>query len=71
MAMSGVTSKEVATSKISSLNATVKLYVCYKSTQNVAKNQSTVSCGMYIVITDGINIGPWGDDFGSYVGTTK
>ena len=26
---------------------------------------------MYIVITDGINIGPWGDDFGSYVGTTK
>ena len=26
---------------------------------------------MYIVITDGINIGPWADDFGSYVGTTK
>ena len=71
MAMSGVTSKEVATSKISSLNATVKLYVCYKSTQNVAQNQSTVSCGMYIVITDTVNIGPWGDDFGSYVGTTK
>ena len=71
MAMSGVVSKKVATGNISSLNATVKLYVCYKSTQNVAHNKSTVSCGMYIVITDGVNIGPWADDFGSYVGTTK
>ena len=71
MAMSGVVSKKVATGNISSLNATVKLYVCYKSTQNVAQNKSTVSCGMYIVITDGVNIGPWADDFGSYVGTTK
>ena len=32
MAMSGVVSKKVATGNISSLNATVKLYVCYKST---------------------------------------
>lgn len=71
MAMSGVVSKKVATGNISSLNATVKLYVCYKSTQNVAQNKSTVSCGMYIVITDTVNIGPWADDFGSYVGTTK
>ena len=71
MAMSGGTSKLVATGKLGNFNATVKLYVYYKTTQNVANNQSTVSCGMYIVITDGYNIGPWADDFGSYVGTTK
>ena len=49
MSMSGGTSKLVATGKLGSSNATVKLYVYYKSTQNIEKNQSTVSCGMYMV----------------------
>ena len=72
MAMTGGTAKLVKTGTLNYGNypATVKLYVYYKSTQDIANNSSTVSCGMYIVVTDGYHIGTW-DDSGSYVGTTS
>lgn len=72
MAMTDYTSKLVATGKLNYGNSseTVKLYVAYKSTQNVSANTSTVYCGMYIVVSGGWSIGAWGDSGGSYVGTT-
>lgn len=72
MAMTGGTAKLVKTGTLNYGNypATVKLYVYYKSTQDVSNNRSTISCGMYFVVTDGYHIGTWYDS-GSYVGTTS
>lgn len=72
MAMTGGTAKLVKTGTLNYGNypATVKLYVYYKSTQDIANNRSTVSCGMYFVVTEGYHIGTWNDS-GSYVGTTS
>lgn len=74
MAMTGYTSKLVKTGILNNgtSGVSIKLYVAYKSTQNVSKNQSTVYCGMYFTISNSdYNIGRWGDNSGSYVGTTK
>ena len=70
MAMTGGVAKLVKTGTLNygNLPATVKLYVYYKSTQDIANNRSTVYCGMYFVVTDGYHIGEWSDS-GSYVGT--
>lgn len=70
MAMTGGVAKLVQTGTLNygNLPATVKLYVYYKSTQDIANNRSTVYCGMYFVVTDGYHIGEWADS-GSYVGT--
>lgn len=72
MAMTDGTARRVKTGKLNygNYDAYVKLYVYYKITQNILKNQSTVSCGMYFTVTEGYHIGPWTDS-GSYVGTTS
>lgn len=71
MAMSGGTAKLVKTGKLGDSSATCKLYVYYKTSQDTANNKSTITCGMYIVVTDGWSVGNWTDNSGSYVGTTK
>lgn len=48
-----------------------QLYVSYSISQDIANNQSTVSCHMWIRIPAGWNIGPWGDYGGSYVGRSS
>ena len=70
MAMTDYSSKLVATGKLGDSTETVKLYVAYKSTQNISANTSTVYVGMYIVVSGGWDIGRWGDNSGSYVGKT-
>ena len=52
-------------------SAPIKVYVDYSISQDIATNKSTLSCGMYITIKSGWNIGPWSDVAGSYVGTTS
>ena len=70
MAMSNYTSKLVKTGSIEGWSGKyVKLYVAYKSVQDVANNKSTVYCGMYVV--PDLEIGRWGDWDGSYVGNSK
>lgn len=72
MAMTGGTARLVKSEYANYGNASwkVDLYVYYKTTQDVAKNQSTVSCGMYVVVPSGATIGPWYRSSDSYVGTT-
>lgn len=62
MAMTGGTKKLVKS------GTKCDLYVYYKTSQDVANNMSTVTCGMYIVVPDNYPIGPWTDYNGSYVG---
>ena len=71
MAMTGGTAKLVKTSTLGDTSATCKLYVYYKTSQDIANNKSTITCGMYIVVSSGYNIGSWSDTSGSYVGTTS
>ena len=73
MAMTGGTAKLVHTGYGNGNSSfPIKLYVYYKSSQSIANNQSTVTCGMYVV-TPGTDwdIGPWTDSYGSYVGTSS
>ncbi len=71
MAMTGGTSALLKTGQLGTSSATVKLYAYYKSVQNMLKNTSTVTCGMYIVVSDGWDIGSWTDGGGSYCGATS
>ena len=72
MAMTGGTAKLVKTGKSNyGKGFAIDLYVYYKSTQDTAKNQSTVSVGMYVTTPSGYDIGYWNDSGGSYVGTTS
>lgn len=52
-------------------SAPIKVYVSYSSTQNISSNKSIVTCGMWIEIAKGWNIGSWSDVGGSYVGRTN
>lgn len=74
MAMTGGTSKLVHTGygNYGQANFPIKLYVYYKTSQSVANNQSTVTCGMYVT-TPGSSwdIGSWSKSGDSYVGTTS
>lgn len=71
MAMSGGTSKLVKTTNpFTDSSKEVKLYVYYKTSQNVASNTSTITCGMYVVTPSGWDIGAWTDYTGSYVGAS-
>lgn len=72
MAMTGGTAKCVKTTyPFSDKSKAVKLYVYYKSSQDISENKSMVSCGMYVTTPSGWDIGPWGDwEAQSYVGTT-
>ena len=51
-------------------NFPIKVYVTYSSTQDIASNTSTLTCGMYVT-TPGSKwtIGAWKDFYGSYVGS--
>lgn len=70
MAMTGGTARLVHTGYGGGAsNFPIKLYVYYKTSQSVASNQSTVTCGMYVVTNAGWDIGSWTDSRGSYVGT--
>lgn len=69
MAMTGGTAKLVKTGTPSGWPDSVKLYVYYKQTQNVERNETVLSLGMYITIPSGWNIGQWDDFNGSYIGT--
>lgn len=72
MAMTGGTAKLVKTTyPFSDKSKAVNLYIYYKTSQDVANNRSTISCGMYVTTPSGWDIGQW-DDFqaASYVGTT-
>ena len=71
MAMTGGTSKLVKTSELGDTGATIKLYVYYKTSQSVSTNKSTISCGMYFVISEGAYIDAWTDNGGSYVGKSS
>lgn len=74
MAMTGGTPKHVATGYASyasyGTSYPIKLYVYYKTAQNVANNQSTITLGMYVTVASGASIGHW---YGNtcYVGTTS
>lgn len=47
------------------------LYCDWSSTQNVSKNQSTITLSLVFVTASGYTIGPWTDYNGSYIGTTS
>lgn len=50
----------------------IKLYVTYSSSQDIASNTSTITCGMYVTTPgSGWTIGTWTDFNGSYVGTSS
>lgn len=69
-AMEDTVNRLVKTGAISGYSGKyVKLYVAYKISQDVAKNQSTITCGMYVI--PDLEIGRWGDWSGSYVGTSS
>ena len=73
MAMSGGTAVCVKTTYPNDRSDfPVRLYVYYKTSQNVNNNTSTITCGMYIT-TPGSDypIGDWTDWNGSYLGTTS
>jgi hypothetical protein len=50
-------------------NFPIKLYVTYETSQDIAKNQSTITCGMYVTTPGSAwTIGTWTDYGPSYVG---
>ena len=70
MAMTGGTARLVHTGYGGGAsNFPIKLYVYYKTSQSTVANQSTITCGMYVVTNSGWDIGAWTDSRGSYVGT--
>lgn len=70
MAMSGGTSVLLKSAIPEGFGShAVKLYAYYKHTQDPATNKSTITCGMYVTTDSGWTIGPWGEVYGSYVGT--
>lgn len=74
MAMIGGTAVHVKTGYANgSTSLPIYLYVYYRTTQNIANNQSTVYCGMYVTFSFNGHIGSWTDGTGSnsYVGTTS
>lgn len=73
MAMTGGTSKLVASGTPSGWPGPVNVYVYYKTTQDKTNNKSTITCGMYVTTPSGWDIGPWNTASGakSYVGTTS
>lgn len=67
MAMTGGTAKCVKSETTSGFE--ISLYIYYKTSQNIEKNQSTITVGAYIYSK--YDIGSWTDFAGSYVGTTS
>lgn len=78
MAMTGGTAKLVKTgyAEYGDTSKPIKLYVYYKTSQDVSTNKSTITVGMYVTSpSSSYGIGPWddwdGDAEKSYVGTTS
>lgn len=73
MAMTGGTAKLVYTGYGSGRSDfPIKVYVYYKTTEDIATNQSTIYCGMYVTTPSAAyDIGSWTDSRGSYVGTSS
>lgn len=71
MAMTGGTAVLVHTGYGNgNTNYPIKLYVYYKTSQDVENNRSTITCGMYVTtVSTSYEIGDWDDFNGSYVGT--
>ena len=70
MAMTGGTAKLVKTGTPSGWPDSIKLYVYYKEkSQDITKNETVLSLGMYITTPSGWSIGTWDDFYGSYIGT--
>lgn len=73
MAMTGGTAKLVYTGYGNGRSDfPINVYVYYKTSQSIANNQSTVTCGMYVTTPgSAYDIGSWADSNGSYVGTSS
>lgn len=74
MAMTGGTTRLVKTgyADYGDTSLPIRLYVYYKTTQDVATNKSTIYVGMYVTTpSSSYAIGKWDDFNGSYVGTTS
>ena len=71
MAMTGGTAKLVKTGygQNGNPNFPIKLYIYYKTSQSVADNKSTITCGMYVTTPTNWPIGIWHKSEDSYVGT--
>lgn len=71
MAMTGGTAKLVKTgyAEYGNTSLPIRLYVYYRTSQNVAANESTVTVGMYVTTPNSnYGIGEWTDHYGSHVG---
>lgn len=69
MAMTGGTAKLVHTGKNGATGSAIKVYVYYKTTQDVSANKSTISLGLYFTQVSGNgSIGPWVKSSDSYLG---
>lgn len=73
MAMTGGTAKLVKTGYADGdTSKPIKLYVYYKTSQDVSTNKSTITVGMYVTSpSSSYGIGKWDDFNGSYVGTSS
>lgn len=73
MAMTGGTAKLVKTGYADGdTSKPIKLYVYYKTSQDVPTNKSTITVGMYVTSpSSSYGIGKWDDFNGSYVGTSS
>lgn len=71
MAMTGGTAKLVKTGyKGGNTAYPIKLYVYYKTSQDVTNNRSTITLGMYFTQNSG-SVGAWAKSSNSYLGTTS
>ena len=70
MAMTGGTAKLVSKGTPPGWPGPISLYVYYKEdSQDKDTNKTVLSLGMYVTTPAGWYFGPWGDFYGSYVGT--
>ena len=70
MAMTGGTAKLVSQGTPPGWPGPISLYVYYKEdSQSIETNKTVLTLGMYVTTPSGWYFGPWGDFYGSYVGT--
>lgn len=70
MAMTGGTAKLVSQGTPPGWPGPISLYVYYKEeSQDITKNQTVLSLGMYVTTSNQWDIGKWTDFYGSYIGT--
>ena len=72
MAMTGGTAKLVSQGTPPGWPGPISLYVYYKEdSQDKDENKTVLSLGMYVTTPNGWYFGPWGDFYGSYIGTAS